>query len=157
VVRRHDDSRFCWTMTSVAIRLAQGLGLHRDGTHLKLSPFDTEMRRRLWWSLCTLDLRCAEEMGTDPAINDATSDTNLPSKIDDADISPESTEFPPERDGPSEMAMPLVRFEICSVCRRLVALAGAGGVACPQYTMSTLEERERMLVSVYDRIAMTCD
>jgi len=152
VVRRHDDSRFCWTMTSVAIRLAQGLGLHRDGTHLKLSPFDTEMRRRLWWTLCTLDLRCAEEMGTDLGIYEQTFDTKFPSNINDADILPDSTEFPLPLDGPSEIALPLVRFEICAVSRKLVALATAGGPACPRDAILTMEERERKLVTVYDRV-----
>jgi hypothetical protein len=48
-VRRHDDTRFVWSLTGLALRIAQSLGLHRDGTKFGLSPFDTEMRRRLWW------------------------------------------------------------------------------------------------------------
>lgn len=48
-VRRHDDTRFVWSLTGLALRISQSLGLHRDGTQFGLSPFDTEMRRRLWW------------------------------------------------------------------------------------------------------------
>lgn len=53
-VRRHDDTRFVWTMTGLAIRISQSLGLHRDGAKFGLPPFDTEMRRRLWCKLILL-------------------------------------------------------------------------------------------------------
>jgi hypothetical protein len=59
-VRRHDDSRFVWTLTGLAIRLAQSLGLHRDGEVFNLPPFNVEMRRRLWWQVVTLDVRSSE-------------------------------------------------------------------------------------------------
>jgi hypothetical protein len=47
-------------MTGVAVRLGQTMGLHRDGITLGLSPFETEMRRRLWWHLVHLDFRAAD-------------------------------------------------------------------------------------------------
>ena len=52
--RRHDDTRFVWTMTGLATRIANAMGLHRDGAQFGLPPFETEMRRRLWWQVCTL-------------------------------------------------------------------------------------------------------
>lgn len=53
-VRRHDDVKPVWTLTGVLIRMAHSLGIHRDGEKFGLSPYDTEMRRRLWWQVCTL-------------------------------------------------------------------------------------------------------
>ena len=50
-VRHCDDSRLVWALGGLAIHLAQALGIHRDGTHFGLPPFDTEMRRRLWPSI----------------------------------------------------------------------------------------------------------
>lgn len=44
-VRRYDGTRFVWSLTALAVRIAQSLGLHRDGTKFNLSPFDTEMVR----------------------------------------------------------------------------------------------------------------
>ena len=35
-VRRHDDTRFVWSLTGLAIRIAQSLGLHRDGAKFGL-------------------------------------------------------------------------------------------------------------------------
>lgn len=66
LVRRHDSPRFVWMMTGIVIRMAHYLGLQRDGTHFEhLSPFDIEVRRRVWWAVCNLDLRACEDQGTD--------------------------------------------------------------------------------------------
>ena len=48
-VHAHGDTRFVWSIIPVLIRVGQGLGLHRDGSNFGLDPFETEMRRRLWW------------------------------------------------------------------------------------------------------------
>lgn len=65
-VRRHDDTRFVWSLTGLALRIAQSLGLHRDGSKFGLSPFDTEMRRRLWWvsKLNLISLSCSYALKT---------------------------------------------------------------------------------------------
>lgn len=155
VVRRHDDTRFCWTTTGLAIRIAHGLGLHRDGTRFGLPPFEVEMRRRVWWALCSLDMRCAEEAGTDLTIVNRTFDTEFPSNVDDDDITPEDTEMPVSREGLTDMAVALVRHETLALCRRLFALATAAGSVCPKDAASSMAERERMLVSVYERVETT--
>lgn len=40
----------------LAIRLGIGLGLHKDIVGQKIAPFKQEMRRRVWWALCVLDV-----------------------------------------------------------------------------------------------------
>ncbi|KAL3425713.1 fungal specific transcription factor domain-containing protein [Phlyctema vagabunda] len=119
-VRRHDDTRFVWSLTGLALRIAQAIGLHRDGTNFGLSPFDTEMRRRLWWQVCTLDLRASEDHGTDPSIYDQSYDTQLPLSINDDDLHVDATEYPKPRPGVSEMTFCLIRYEICTLTRRLL-------------------------------------
>jgi hypothetical protein len=42
-LRRNDDARVIWTLTGLVVRMAQTLGLHRDGTHYGLPPFQIEM------------------------------------------------------------------------------------------------------------------
>lgn len=149
VGRRHDDSRFCWSLTSLVVRLAQGMGLHRDGTHFGLSPFETEMRRRLWWTLVTLDLRSAEELGTDMVIPDDGYDTQLPLNINDTDISPDSTEFPEQRQGRSDCAVAVVRYEICSMARRIHC---ASSSMASRSDNNSIAEKEQMLIEVYQKI-----
>ncbi|KAF4987964.1 hypothetical protein FDECE_15226 [Fusarium decemcellulare] len=152
IIKCHDDSRLCWTLTSLCVRMAQALGLHRDGQQLGLSPFEIEMRRRLWWAVVAIDLRSAEEMGTDLIILDKNFDTRLPSNINDADIDPSFTEMAVPRQGRTDTAICLVRYEICALSRRLVTAIAEMSPVDPKSVEKSLEDRERMLVEVYDRM-----
>jgi hypothetical protein len=49
ICSRHSGSKSVWSLTGLAMRLAQSIGLHRDGTKLGLSPLETQIRRLLWW------------------------------------------------------------------------------------------------------------
>lgn len=80
LLRRNDDARKIWTLTGLAVRIAQTLGIHRDGTHFGLTPFNIEMRRRLWWQVCILDARSSEDHGCDPTIVEAQFDTKMVSR-----------------------------------------------------------------------------
>ncbi|KUI62705.1 hypothetical protein VP1G_09820 [Cytospora mali] len=153
LVRRHDDTRFCWTLTGLAIRIGQSMGLHRDGTSFPgLTPLEIEMRRRLFWALCILDLRSAEDQGTDLTIVDRTFDTEFPLNINDSDISEETTELPQPRQGITEMTFSLSRYETCSLARRLHTMSSAAAVSCPRDAASTLQEREDMVRQVFERV-----
>lgn len=102
-----------------------------------------------------LDLRSADELGADLIISDRDYDTNLPSNIDDADLTQEMTEFPKEKESRSDCAVALVRYEICSLSRRLVRASSAFANICPRgmiLTGASLPERERMLIDVYQGI-----
>jgi len=147
-VRRHDDTRFVWSQTGLALRIAQSLGLHRDGTKFGLSPFDTEMRRRLWWQVCILDTRASEDHGSDPSISEFSFDTKFPLSINDDDLDPEATEPPTPRPGVSEMSFCLIRYEICSLTRRLT-YEPPGDAPCKSAGKSafslSLEDKERMV------------
>ena len=81
------------------IRIAERLGLHRDGTHLDLTPTETERRRRIWWELQHIDLGLAVRCGLTPLTLMANWDTRMPLNINDDDIKPGTTEFPAEHKG----------------------------------------------------------
>lgn len=68
VLLRSRDPTYSWNMTGLAVRLAQSLGMHRDGSALNLSPFDAEMRRRLWWGICILDTPASEDHSCSPGL-----------------------------------------------------------------------------------------
>ncbi|KAG5918761.1 hypothetical protein E4U42_006745 [Claviceps africana] len=152
VVKRHEDSRFCWALTGLVIRIAQGMGLHRDGTHLKLSPFQTEMRRRLWWAILALDFRSAEELGTDMTISDSSYDTLKPTNINDSDIGPESTHTPVPREGKSDCAVAILRCEICALARRFLTAGSAMSSLSPSTENSSMADRERAVIDLYQRL-----
>lgn len=116
-VRHCDDSRVIWSLGGLVIHLAQAIGIHRDGTNFDLNPFDTEMRRRLWWHISLLDSRSAEDHGTDPTFTEQFYDTKIPSNVNDEDIFPGMKEWPKERVGATEMTFCLIRFELGKFAR----------------------------------------
>ena len=79
-VRDIYEPRTVWSLTGVALRIAQGMGLERDGLALGVPPFETELRRRIWWLLKSHDYRTAELCGL--------------AKFRDYDSAPEATQGP---------------------------------------------------------------
>lgn len=152
LVRRGDDTKFSTALTGLVVKIAQSLGLHRDGTHFdNISLFEVEMRRRLWWTICVLDHRSAEDAGCEMTVVERSFDTQFPLNVNDSDLSPEMTEFPPERVGSTDMSFSLIRFEVCALSRRVHAAAN-GLVACPRESQVTLEEHEEKLIETYEHI-----
>lgn len=110
-MRQETDSRTLWTLSGVAYRIAQGMGLHRDGTILGLSPFQTEMRRRLWWQISLLDFRAAEMSGFG-ALGDVNWwNTKSPANVNDSELWPDMKEPPEEQTQPTEMIACMIRYE----------------------------------------------
>ena len=118
-VRRHDTSRYVSSVLGVVLQNARAMGLHRDGTNFGLSPYETEMRRRIWWHICVLDLRSSEDHGYEPGIVESSYDTRFPSNYNDDDITPDQKEAPAEQAGSSDMTFCLLRCEMTIAVRKL--------------------------------------
>ncbi|PYI07361.1 hypothetical protein BO78DRAFT_443250 [Aspergillus sclerotiicarbonarius CBS 121057] len=82
------------TLLPIVITTAQRLHLHHDGTTLSLPPFETELRRLLWWHLVTLDVRTAEDHRTRPRIQPQAFTTHLPTNTPDTTLHPTMTHLP---------------------------------------------------------------
>ncbi|KAL9598404.1 MAG: hypothetical protein Q9179_003932, partial [Wetmoreana sp. 5 TL-2023] len=149
---RHDDTRYVWTLTGLLIRLAQALGLHRDGEQFGLSPYETEMRRRLWWHILHLDLRGAEDHGSDPTIQEATFDTRFPLNVNDGDITPSMKEPPKEHEGATEMTFDLIRYTVSTTARRLTYVPPGPGKCLKRSEMFTLERKEHLMEELHQHI-----
>lgn len=143
LVRRHDSPRYVWMMVGVATRMAKSLGLHRDGSTLpSLSPFEVEMRRRVWWSLYLLDLRCSKDQGTEFTVPQDSFDTRRPLSINDEDISPQTRETPPKREGFTDMTIPSVYIETSNMSIKLLSLEIKDG-------MPDIEHHGRLVIESY--------
>ncbi|KAI3321590.1 hypothetical protein HD806DRAFT_524048 [Xylariaceae sp. AK1471] len=138
LVRRHDSPRFVWMMTGLVIRMGQALGLQRDGTYFEhLTPFEIEIRRRVWYSLCALDVRASEDQGTDFTIQYGSFDTKLPLNINDDEIDVHTKQTPMEREGLTDITVPLTFMDISNISRQMMS-PGVG-----------LEEQNRLLDTTY--------
>ncbi|KGO67465.1 Transcription factor, fungi [Penicillium italicum] len=51
---------------STTVRIAQTMGLHREGTWSALSDIDKEIRRRIWWHIVWLDVQSSISTGLTP-------------------------------------------------------------------------------------------
>ncbi|KAI9924825.1 hypothetical protein MW887_006681 [Aspergillus wentii] len=77
------------------------------------------MRRRLWWHIYILDVRTAEDTGSEPSILESSFDTLLPLNIDDGSLHHDMGE-PVGRVGKTEMLFTLARFKVSSFARQVV-------------------------------------
>ncbi|RDL29801.1 Uncharacterized protein BP5553_10666 [Venustampulla echinocandica] len=105
------DARSLCCLTGIVVRIARRMGLSSDGTSYGLAPFETEMRRRLWWQIIILDCRTSEVSGSGPSIVHRGWTTNLPTNINDSDLYPGMRDWPLEYPGPTEMVYALPRCE----------------------------------------------
>ncbi|KAK3720631.1 hypothetical protein LTR37_003680 [Vermiconidia calcicola] len=83
---RAEVSRAHSALVGTAIRLAECMGLHRDGTHYNMNPVEVHVRRMIWHQLCFLDMRTCEATGPRPQIRKDDYDTRYPLNVDDADL-----------------------------------------------------------------------
>ncbi|MCJ1353222.1 MAG: hypothetical protein MMC33_003207 [Icmadophila ericetorum] len=126
-MRQDLDSRTLWTLSGVATRIAQGMGVHRDGTVLGLPPFETEMRRRLWWQINLLDFNATELSGFGAREEFSWWNTKSPSNVNDVDIWPDMKEPPVEKTGATEMIACLLGYEVCIFWQTKLVQMGMAG------------------------------
>lgn len=107
--RHQYDPNVYWILTGVAVRIAQRMGLHRDGEALGLPPFDVQLRRRLFYQLIPLDGIASQLSGTGIAIAPESWDTKEPLNINDDQMWPGMTTAPQEQKGATEMMFCLAR------------------------------------------------
>jgi hypothetical protein len=118
------DRHAVWILGGVAIRIAQKMGLHRDGETLGLSPFESEMRRRLWWQIIMTDAKYAMFSGLSHNLLPRNSDTKSPSNVNDADIFPTSEEPFRDREGPTEMIFCLMTYRFAKFLMEMPGFEG---------------------------------
>lgn len=90
------------------------MGLHREQSLKQLSPFEAEMRRRLWWQIVTLDHRAGKVLGVSSRDNPTPNlaDTKRPVSLNDSDLFPSMKEALNGRSYPTEMIFCNLRYEI---------------------------------------------
>lgn len=122
-VRNIYGPRTVWTLTGVAIRIAEGMGLHRDGDTLGVPPFEAEIRRRIWWQLQMHDFRAAELAGLPKfrgfKLDDHTS--KPPANINDNELYPGMSSPAISSTKITDMSFITLRTELANFAGRLGA------------------------------------
>ncbi|KAH6880631.1 hypothetical protein B0T10DRAFT_495055 [Thelonectria olida] len=102
-VRNPDAQPGVWVLSGVATRVAMRMGLHRDPDHYRqISPFQGEMRRRVWACISQLDALTSYQLGLPSMIQQVHCDTRPPLNLHDEDLHPDAVQLPQPR-GVSEI------------------------------------------------------
>jgi hypothetical protein len=139
-------------MTGIAVRLGRKMGLHRDGTSLGLPPFETEMRRRLWWYIVHTDCLSSNFTGTKPSTDLFLSDTKTPLNVEDDDLKPDMTVLPPERSGLTSMASRLLKCDVLQFLSRATEKFSFTSGDIFGSPRTTIAERDRMVDQIEDTL-----
>ncbi|KAF9267290.1 hypothetical protein L218DRAFT_955169 [Marasmius fiardii PR-910] len=77
-----------WGLMGLTAKLAQSIGLHRNGTKSKVIPEEVERRRSLFWELLYLDARLSLSLGRPPSLSVKYMDCKRPTYTPDPDCDP---------------------------------------------------------------------
>ncbi|OQD86763.1 hypothetical protein PENANT_c007G11380 [Penicillium antarcticum] len=157
-LRVHETGRSVWILNGLAIRLAQSFGIHRDGACLRLSPFDTEMRLRLWWHLCVLDSRAPEDQGFELTLDVLHRGLRLPLNINDDQLFPSMTQLPVESAGWTEMSFFLIQTDSCRLLHPILGTreqSSAHALSDITAKRKMIKERINFMSSKYETTSST--
>jgi len=83
---------------SIIVRLAMRMGYHRDpDPYAGISPFQGEMRRRVWAVVRQMDLLFSSQAGLPPMIRSSDTNTDLPRNIYNDELFEDMKALPPSR------------------------------------------------------------
>lgn len=94
-----ENNRDGWTQLGTVVRMALDMGLDRDPSEFgsQITPFNQEMRRRLWASVSDLDYFVSNDCNMPSMLREGDSTTQAPRNIDDVDLYQEMAELPPSK------------------------------------------------------------
>lgn len=141
-VRDTYEPRVVWTLTGVAVRIAQSIGLARDGTALGLPLFETEMRRRVWWQLKLHDFRTAELCGLAKFrdLDTGPDSTNWPTNVNDDQLYPGMTSLVAETNKLTDFVFCAFRCELTKFAAERIASFRQQGIDASQWNLDTPEK-----------------
>lgn len=81
---RSTSNSSVWYMIGLAMRTCLDFGFHRESSYRKLPPHETELRRRLFWSVYLIERYTAWSMGRPFSVAEEEIDAEPPSNVDDS-------------------------------------------------------------------------
>ena len=135
--------RAVWSLTGVAVRIAQSMGLDRDGASLGLPPFETELRRRIWWQLKTHDFRTAELCGLAKFrdLDTGAGSTQWPTNINDDQFYPGMPSLVAESIAFTDNIFIAVRYELARFAASRVDKFRQSGISPNRWDLHATESK----------------
>ncbi|KAI1051854.1 hypothetical protein LB506_003735 [Fusarium annulatum] len=114
-----------WFLMGKVVQLAICKGYHRDSAKVpgsRISPFEGEMRRRVWVCLYQLDSLMSFQMGLPSMIPSDFCDTELPRNLNQSDFYPGIAQLPPSRSlsENTTISYAIVKASVMSMFKKVV-------------------------------------
>ncbi|KAJ0107914.1 hypothetical protein J7T55_007126 [Diaporthe amygdali] len=94
--QKRDRPNSAYNYLGLAVRMAMGLGLHKEFQGWNISPLNMEIRRRVWWSLCVFDCGATITFSRPLTWPFDGVEVSLPRNVHDRELTPNSLNYPPE-------------------------------------------------------------
>jgi hypothetical protein len=94
-----------------ALRIARALDIPSD-EHSSESFFQQQMRRRLWYTICSLDGHTSIDRASQPLISPMSTQPKYPLNINETDFGPSSVDAVSEREEPTDMSPALLLYNV---------------------------------------------
>ncbi|RAK74434.1 uncharacterized protein BO72DRAFT_202083 [Aspergillus fijiensis CBS 313.89] len=144
-IRPDTDPASLSSLLSVAIRIAQRIGIHNESMYGKCSALEAEMRRRLWWSLIIFDNRVCEMSDYKTASLAPTWDCKVPLNVNDFELQPEMKTAPAPNNRPTEMLFAAVRSDLADFVRHSAFHLNFTNPSLNTIALRPTEEAERLV------------
>lgn len=99
--QKRDKPNSGYNYLGLAVRMAMVLGLHKEFQGWNISPLNMEIRRRVWWSLCVIDVGATITFIRPDVWPYNGIDVSLPLNVHDRDLIAASTAYPAAEQGTS--------------------------------------------------------
>lgn len=94
--RTEREDKTAWSLISLAVRLAKGMSLHepKTTTRRRETFFDQQMRKRLWLTICVMDIQASFAHETEPliSVDEVVKQLEGARHLDDSDFDPGTAE-----------------------------------------------------------------
>lgn len=138
-------------LLGIVIRLAMRMGMHRDSrAHDGVTPFQGEMRRRVWAIIRTMDIICSFQLSLPATIHHGDSRCALPRNIFNDEFHKNTEELPPTMplSEATEISCTIIKTRLALELGKILAFAETEDEPSPddisKYEQS-LEEVKRMI------------
>lgn len=135
----------------IAIRLAMRMSIHRESSaHPDISPFQGEIRRRIWATLHEMDILYVFQLSLPTTIRQSGCDCGFLQDLSDSDFGEDKTELPPPRASiePTEVSYVITKYRFTLLLGEITTLAESRSSTGPNYIQkyeNALHEVRRMM------------